>query len=107
LQMQSIAPKAHIDMLLGPNTDQGLADVFERGIFPKSGEGQKSVISTSWGLGESKQTPQALNTLSIAFRQAAIRGVQIFAGAGDNGAKTNSPIFQPEFPASDPNITGV
>ena len=107
IQMQSIAPKAHIDMILGPNNDQGLADVFERAIFPKDGEAQKSVISTSWGLGESKQTPQALNTLTIAFRQAAIRGVQIFAGAGDNGAKSNSTTFQPEFPASDPNVTGV
>ncbi len=107
VQMQSIAPKAHIDMVLGPNSDQGFADVFERSIFPKDGEAQKSVISTSWGLGETKQSPQALNTLSIAFRQAAIRGVQIFAGAGDNGAKSNSTAFQPEFPASDPNVTGV
>jgi kumamolisin len=107
VQMQSIAPKAHIDMVLGPNSDQGFADVFERSIFPKDGEAQKSVISTSWGLGETKQSPQALNTLSIAFRQAAIRGVQIFAGAGDNGAKSNSSFFQTEFPASDPNVTGV
>jgi kumamolisin len=107
VQMQSIAPKAQVDMVLGPNSDQGFADVFERSIFPKNGEAQKSVISTSWGLGESKQSPQALNTLSIAFRQAAIRGVQIFAGAGDNGARSNSTSFQPEFPASDPNVTGV
>jgi kumamolisin len=33
--------------------------------------------------------------------------VQIFAGAGDSGAKSNSPTFQPEFPAGDPNVTGV
>jgi kumamolisin len=107
VQMQSIAPKSPIDMVLGPNSDQGFADVFERCIFPKNGEAQKSVISTSWGLGESKQSAQALNTLSIAFRQATIRGVQIFAGAGDNGARSLSDIHQPEFPASDPNITGV
>ncbi len=107
VQMQSIAPKAKIDMVLGPNSDQGFADVFERSIFPRNGEAQKSVISTSWGLGESKQSAQALNTLSIAFRQATIRGVQIFAGAGDNGARYLSTSFQPEFPASDPNITGV
>lgn len=107
VQLQSIAPKAQIDMVLGPNSDQGFADVFERSIFPKNGEAQKSVISTSWGLGESKQSAQALNTLSIAFRQATIRGVQIFAGAGDNGARSLSDIHQPEFPASDPNVTGV
>ncbi|RTL34489.1 MAG: hypothetical protein EKK48_31395 [Candidatus Melainabacteria bacterium] len=107
VQMQSLAPKANIDMVLGPNSDQGFADVFERSIFPKNGEAQKSVVSASWGLGESKQTPQALNTLSIAFRQATIRGVQIFAGAGDNGARSVSNIHQPEFPASDPHVTGV
>lgn len=107
VQMQSIAPKAKIDMVLGPNSDQGFADVFERSIFPRAGEAQKSVISASWGLGESKQSAQALNTLSIAFRQAQIRGVQIFAGAGDNGARSVSTTFQPEYPASDPNVTGV
>lgn len=107
LQIQSIAPKAQIDMILGPNNDQGLVDVFERGIFPKAGEAQKSVISSSWGLAEHKQTPQAIHTLSIAFRQAAIRGVQIVAGSGDSGAKSYSPTFQPEYPASDPNVTGV
>jgi kumamolisin len=106
-QMQSMAPKANIDMILGPNTDQGLVDVFERGIFPKNGEAQKAVLSASWGLAEQKQTPQTLNTLSIEFRQAAIRGVQIFAGAGDSGAKANSLTFQPEYPASDPNVVGV
>ena len=106
-QMQSMAPKAQIDMILGPNTDQGLVDVIERGIFPKNGEVQKTVLSTSWGLAEQKQTPQTLNTLSIEFRQAAIRGVQVFAGAGDSGAKSNSLTFQPEYPASDPNVVGV
>ncbi|MBX9685396.1 MAG: S53 family peptidase [Candidatus Obscuribacterales bacterium] len=107
LQMQSMAPKAHIDMILGPNSDKGLIDVFERGIFPKAGEAQKSVISASWGLAEQKQTPQAIKTLSITFRQAAIRGVQIFAGSGDSGARSHSPTYQPEYPASDPNVVGV
>lgn len=107
LQMQSVAPKAKVDMIIGPNSDQGFHDVFERGIFPKNGEQQKSVISSSWGLAEQKQTRQAVNALTFAYRQAAIRGVQIVAGAGDNGARSNSPTFQPEFPASDPNVTGV
>ena len=107
VQMQSIAPNANIEMLLGKNSDQGLVGVFMRGIFPEAGEAQKSVISSSWGLGEGRQTPQAVSTLGIQFRLAAIRGVQVFAGAGDNGAKANTDFFQPEYPASDPNVTGI
>lgn len=107
LQLQSMAPKAEISMILGPNNNKGLVDVFERGIFPRNGEAQNTVISASWGLAEHKQTTQVVNALSIAFRQAAIRGVQVFAGAGDNGARSISPTYQPEFPASDPNVVGV
>ena len=106
-QMQSIAPKAHVDMILGPNTDQGLIDVFERGVFQKNGEGARSVLSASWGLAENKQTPQAVNALSVIFRQAAIRGVQVVAGSGDSGARSHLPTMQPEYPAADPNVTGV
>jgi kumamolisin len=106
-QLQSIAPKANINMILGPNSDQGLVDVVERGIFPRNGEGQNSALSSSWGLAENRQTPQAINTLGILFRQAVIRNMQIFAGAGDNGARANGTGYQPEYPASDPNVTGV
>ncbi|HEY9713567.1 MAG TPA: S53 family peptidase [Chroococcales cyanobacterium] len=107
VQMQSIAPKADIDMIIGNNDTQGMVNAFERGIFPKNGEAQKSVLSTSWGLAESRQTVQTTNTLGISFRQAMIRGVQIFAGAGDSGARANTNFYQPEYPASDPYVTGV
>jgi kumamolisin len=107
IQLQSIAPKANIDMILGKNSDQGLIGVVVRGIFPRFGEAQKSVLSSSWGLAEGSQTTQAVNTLGLQFRMAAIRGVQIFAGAGDNGAKANTAFYQPEYPASDPYVTGV
>ena len=106
-QLQSVAPKANIDMILGKNSDQGLVGVFVRGIFPRFGEAQKSALSSSWGLAEGSQTTQAVNTLGLQFRMAAIRGVQIFAGAGDNGAKANTALYQPEYPASDPYVTGV
>ncbi|HEY9759211.1 MAG TPA: S53 family peptidase [Oculatellaceae cyanobacterium] len=107
VQMQSVAPKANIDMILGKNSDQGLVGVFVRGIFPRFGEAQKSVLSASWGLAEGSQTSQVVNTLALQFRMANIRGVQIFAGAGDNGARANTQFYQPEYPASDPNVTGV
>jgi kumamolisin len=107
IQIQSVAPKAELKMILGPNNDQGLVDVFERAIFPKNGEAANSVVSASWGLAEHKQSTQAVNALTIAFRKAAIRGVQIVAGAGDSGAMSHALTFQPEFPACDPNVTGV
>jgi kumamolisin len=107
LQMQSIAPKADISMILGPNNIQGMADVYERAIFPRAGEAQNSVVSTSWGLAENNNGTQLLNVLGTTFRQAALRGVSVFAGAGDNGARSHLNTYQPEYPAADPNVTGV
>ncbi len=107
LQMQTVAPKAQVDMIIGRNDNRGFADAFERAIFPRHGEQDASVISTSWGLAEATQTTEFRKTMTIAFREAAIRGIQVFAAAGDYGAKGNTTIFQPEYPASDPNVTGV
>jgi len=106
LQMQSVAPNAEITMILGKN-NQGLADTFERAIFPKGDEAQNTVVSASWGLAEHKQPDMLINTLHVTFKQAALRGVQIFSGSGDNGARSQSPTYQPEYPAADPNVTGV
>jgi kumamolisin len=94
-------------MILGCNSNQGLADTFERAIFPKEGEHQNTVVSASWGLAENRQTTMLINTLHVAFKQAAIRGVQVFSGSGDHGARAMINTFQPEYPASDPNVTGV
>ncbi len=107
LQMQSIAPKANINMILGRNSNQGLVDTFERAIFPHQGEQQNSVVSASWGLAENRETTMLVNTLNVTFRQAALRGVQIFSGSGDHGARAMINTYQPEYPASDPNVTGV
>jgi kumamolisin len=45
--------------------------------------------------------------LHVTFKQAAIRGVQVFSGSGDHGARAQINTYQPEYPASDPNVTGV
>ncbi len=107
VQMQSVAPKASINMIIGHNSNQGLVDTFERAIFPKNGEAQNSVVSASWGLAENRQTTMLVNALHITFKQAALRGVQVFSGSGDHGARAQINTYQPEYPASDPNVTGV
>lgn len=107
--MQTMAPKANISMIIGSNDNRGYVDAFERGIFPRNGEGQNSVLSTSWGLWERSQTKPLTTTLSMLFKQGTIRGVQVFAAAGDHGAGNSSlkPFYQTEYPAADPNVVGV
>lgn len=107
--MQSVAPRANISMIIGSNDNRGYVDAFERGIFPKNGEAQNTVISSSWGLWERSQMKPLTTALSILFKQATIRGVQVFAAAGDHGAGASylKPLYQTEYPAADPNVVGV
>ena len=107
--MQSMAPRANISMIIGSNDNRGYVEAFERGIFPRNGEAQNSVLSSSWGLWERSQMKPLTNSLSILFKQGTIRGVQIFAAAGDHGAGTSylKPLYQTEYPAADPNVVGV
>ncbi|HEY9715566.1 MAG TPA: S53 family peptidase, partial [Chroococcales cyanobacterium] len=107
IQMQSVAPKANVSMILGQNTDQSFNNVFVRGIFPQAGEGQNSVVSSSWGAPESGQSTQAINTMSQTFKQGVIRGVQVFSASGDTGAKDGARDYEVDYPSSDPNVTGV
>lgn len=107
--IQTMAPRAKISMIIGSNDNRGYVDAFERGIFPKNGEAQNTVLSSSWGLWERSQLKPLTTSLSILFKQATIRGVQVFAAAGDHGAGASylRPLYQTEYPAADPNVVGV
>jgi kumamolisin len=48
-----------------------------------------------------------INSLHTTFKQGTIRGVQFFSGSGDHGARALTNTYQPEYPATDPNVTGV
>jgi len=74
-------------------------------------------LSLSFGNGESVSPPSWLQHEAGVFASLAGAGVTVFASTGDGGSNPNlnaSPVsysssaaLQPEWPADDPNVTGV
>lgn len=105
----AVAPDAKQQLIFAPNSDQGFLDAITRATFAEKGEIQNSAISISWGAPESDWNEQAIQNLNIAFKKAALRGISIFAASGDDGAKDKSSDgkFTPDYPSSDPFVTGT
>lgn len=105
----TVAPEAKQQIIFAPNSEQGFVDAITRGAFPEKGENQNSAISISWGAPETSWTDQAKHNIDLAFKKAALKGISIFAAAGDDGAvnKSHDGRFTADFPASDPYVTGV
>ena len=105
----AIAPDAKQQLIFAPNSDQGFLDAITRATFAEKNEIQNSAISISWGAPESDWNEQAIRNLNIAFKKAALKGISIFAASGDDGAKDKSSDgkFTPDYPASDPFVTGT
>ena len=72
-----------------------------------------SVISISWGLGESMyfQKEQVLRADNAAFRKLGLRGISVLVASGDSGPGarqfTSCKVFDPSWPASSPYVTAV
>lgn len=105
----AIAPKAQQKVIFAPNSDKGFIDAITRATFPEKGEKPSTSISISWGAPEESWTDQGLKGMSAAFKKAALRGISIFAAAGDDGAVDKAPSgkFNADYPASDPNVTAA
>ena len=104
----SVAPEANQQIIFAPNSEQGFVDAITRAAFPEKGELQNSAISISWGAPEVSWSDQAKTNINLAFKKAALKGISIFAAAGDDGAMNKSPDgrFNADYPASDPFVTG-
>jgi kumamolisin len=67
-----------------------------------------SIVSMSWGLCESQRDPSVMQSADNAFAQGAAEGIGWFAASGDSGSDDcGDGSTGVDFPASDPNITGV
>jgi kumamolisin len=67
-----------------------------------------SIVSMSWGLCEPQRDASLMQSADNAFAQGAAEGIGWFAASGDDGsADCGSGADSVDFPASDPNITGV
>lgn len=104
-----VAPEANQQLIFAPNSEQGFVDSITRATFPEKGEIQNSAISISWGMPESSWSEQAKQNLNLAFKKAALKGISVFAAAGDDGAKDKAPDgkFTTDYPAADPWVTAT
>ncbi|MDG4898597.1 S53 family peptidase [Mesorhizobium sp. WSM4976] len=101
-----VAPGAKIAVYFAPNTIQGFVDAITRAV--NDAQNRPSVISISWGSPESQWTGQGLAAMNSALKDAATRGVTVFAAAGDNLATdgVGDGHAHVDFPASSPYAVG-
>lgn len=112
-----LAPRVNVLVYQGPNSNSNLPGAGPYDVYNAIiSQNRAHVISTSWGICESQDTPvptaqQDENTL---FQEAATQGQSVFAAAGDSGSEdcTDSNGI-PEGglaagdPASQPFVTGA
>jgi tripeptidyl-peptidase-1 len=72
------------------------------------------LFSTSYGEDEDSVTPAYANRIVIEFQKCGARGISLLFASGDSGAARDSggchktgPIFNPQWPAGSPWVTGV
>ncbi|MBV8933468.1 MAG: S53 family peptidase [Kutzneria sp.] len=72
-----------------------------------------SVVSISWGACEPDRSPSEMDAVSNGIKQGTAEGISFFAASGDDGSKdcarsqTGATVDAVDYPASDPNVTGV
>jgi kumamolisin len=107
--VQAMAPSASTLVYEAPNTDQGEVDLANQ----IANDNKVSVVSISWGSCEPDTTQSAITGTSNAIKQATAEGISFFSASGDDGSKdctrsqTGSSVDAVDYPASDPNVTGV
>ncbi len=105
----AIAPGAKIVLAVArSNNDTDIFNVQKYVVDHNVGD----VLSQSFGEAEECMDPALLSQTHTVFRQAANRGITVFASSGDSGAAQPScdgtgAIEAASTPASDPFVTGV
>jgi kumamolisin len=111
----ALAPDAQLRLYLASNVINLLPQV----LNDLPSHPGLSVVSISFGAPENGQAVASILATSQAFAQLAAAGVSVFVSSGDGGSNpvsgtgptagfysASSPTL-PEYPASDPNVTGV
>jgi Pro-kumamolisin, activation domain/Putative Ig domain len=104
----SLAPKANIQVYLGPNAGSGPFDVYDTIVSNDTAQ----VITTSWGMCEALQGAAAAGAENTVFQQAAVQGQTVLAATGDSGSEdcdpaNGNPALAVDDPSSQPFVTGV
>lgn len=105
----AVAPGATQNIIFAANSERGFADAILRATFPEKAELPNNVISISWGLHENGWSKDGINGMHSAFKKAALKGIAVFASAGDDGVRdrVSNGKFNAHYPASDPNVTAA
>lgn len=107
----ALAPQAKIRLYLSANVLNCLPTI----ISDQRSNPSLSVVSISFGATEKGLTPGSIFALQAEFAQLAAAGVSVFAASGDGGSNPSAitgafganNALDPEYPASDANVTGV
>jgi subtilase family serine protease len=104
----AIAPGAKLVLVEAPSSSGNAINSAEQNVIPNY---PGAIISQSFGLQESAINGGASNTqvqqAHSNYEQFAALGDTIIASAGDFGADNATGVNSPQYPASDPLITGV
>ena len=115
---RAAAPGATVDMTFSPDAGPGLYEAVDWLVANQAAD----VISLSWGepdvgvynayLGPcasacNASTDGSYGILSPVLAFAAAEGISVFAASGDCGAADGTSGVATNFPASDPDVTGV
>jgi len=95
------APRAHVVVVFGPNTDQGFYDAFDWCFKNlKSGD----AISCSWGGPEDSWDTNTCKQYDTLFSLCKLAGINVFCASGDQGSGDGETGNHVDFPASSPNV---
>ncbi|MBV9847526.1 MAG: S8/S53 family peptidase [Kutzneria sp.] len=107
--VQALAPAVTTYVYEAPNSDQGEIDMANK----IATDNKVSVVSISWGACEPDRSPSEMDAVSNGIKQGTAEGISFFAASGDDGSKdcarsqTGATVDAVDYPASDPNVTGV
>jgi subtilase family serine protease len=102
--VSAIAPGANQKIYIGPNTNTGVNDTYNRIVT----DNLAKVVSISWGECEAAAGTSELATLDNIFKQGAAQGQAFFAASGDSGAyDCDNSSLAVDSPADDPYVVGV
>lgn len=105
----SVAPDAKQTLIFTKNSEQGFIDAIGRASFPIDKDNINQIISISWGQPIDDWSAQGKRGMNLALKKAALRGISVFAAAGDDGAidRPGKGPLTVDYPAADPFVTGV
>lgn len=102
--VSAITPGATQKIYIGPNTDVGVNDTYNRIVSDNIAK----VTSTSWGQCEYYSGTSELQALDNIFQQGAAQGQAFFAASGDSGKyDCEDSNLGVDSPADDPHVVGV